>query len=295
MCNKTVETRELSMLCSLWWESEVTEAFRIPSENSYILHCTLCSASKLTLLTMLRPSWGHLFKTRTSKSHARAPGGSCGPARVGCRALPLTVIASRGLPAVHHLLPALLSNSRTRQLSVRPILSYLSSAIVFHRKHVSCFLGFFLYSYMTAEPSLSGCTPQLCSLSLREEDSTAGQLGHAGSDGPGSWAEIRKSTPHSEFEISSAPEVLVPSWRLWKRTAKYKKKNHRSHASACTTVFNAVLQSWLYCVSDGGWPCLTREAGPDHPLCSLPPWPILCDSVFQDFSFSNVARFLLST
>lgn len=124
---------------------------------------------------------------------------------------------------------ALWSNSSTSQLSARLAVSYLCSAIVFHRKHMSCFLGLFLYFYVTVELSLSLCTPQFCSLSLREEDSTAVQLGHAGRDGPGSWAEIRKSSPHFEFEISSAPEVLILSCRLWKRTAKHMKKKHSSH------------------------------------------------------------------
>lgn len=54
---------------------------------------------------------------------------------------------------------------------------------------------------MTAEPLLSGCTPQFCSLSLREDDSMAVQLGHAGRDGPG--AEQRLGSPLPTLNLKS--------------------------------------------------------------------------------------------
>lgn len=144
---------------------------------------------------------------------------------------PLTCTCGLQSPAIHcnglqrsacSPLFALLSNSRTS--SVLFMLCHCIS-----QKTCELFLGIFLYSYMTAELSLSQSTPQLCSLSLREEDSTAVQLEHAGRDGLGSWAEFRKSSPHFESKISSAPEVLVPSCRLWKRIAKHVKKRHSSH------------------------------------------------------------------
>lgn len=73
-------------------------------------------------------------------------------------------------------------------------------------------------SYMATEPSLSELTPQFsCSLPFKEEDPREVQLGHAGGDWPGSWAKTRKFTPHFEFEICSALEVVVTSCRLWKR------------------------------------------------------------------------------
>lgn len=99
-----METRGSSMLHSLWWSQKWPKLPEFLVRIIAIDCIAHCSASKLTFLTIRRPSWGCLFKIRTSKSHSSAPGASFGPASVGCRALPLTVIASRGLPAVHRLL-----------------------------------------------------------------------------------------------------------------------------------------------------------------------------------------------
>lgn len=168
-------------------ESEVTKASRIPNENSYILYCTLCCASKLTLLTILRPSRGHLFKIRTSKSHASAPGGSfdlhmwAAEPAVNCICLQRSAYSP------------LLAACSLEQQQDQPALSKTSTVLFVQchcisRKTYELFLGIFLYCYLTAELALSQCAAQFCSFFffLREEDSITIQLGHAGRDGPGS-------------------------------------------------------------------------------------------------------------
>lgn len=140
---------------------------------------------------------------------------------------PLTCTCGLQSPAVNSIClqrsacSPLLAACSLEQQQDQPALSKTSTVLFVQchcisQKTCELFLGIF-YTLTWLLSWCYQCAAQFCSFFfLREEDSITIQLGHAGRDGPGSWAEFSKSSPHFEFETSSALEVLVPSCRLWK-------------------------------------------------------------------------------
>lgn len=181
-----------------------------------------------TFLTLLRPSWGHLSKIRTSKSHASAPGGS----------FDLQVWAAE---PCHELW-------QPPEACLQPIvcctLSWATAGPASSQQDQQCLIyavPLYFTENMWAVPwdffiLLHICwavVTAVCSLVLQLVLKNGKFHGSSAWTCWQGWAwelsRDRKSSPHSEFEISSALEVLVPSCRLWKRTVNHTKKKHNCH------------------------------------------------------------------